>query len=150
MKLRSRAIYSPMFVVLLWKKTLCRLVNHTKSTYKCDPLHIRFCFISQFYACCWILVRIVLRIELAKLFVSIVFVFSKWSNFHSWVGRQSWIGVDHKKSTYKNWKIPDYWFSLNLNTEVKVASFKLAIGESWVEFFMREHREKFKKRRIGM
>jgi hypothetical protein len=31
-----------------------------------------------------------------------------------------------------------------------VASFKLFTGESWVEFFMREHREKFEKRRIGM
>jgi hypothetical protein len=41
-------------------------------------------------------------------------------------------------------------FSLNFNTEVKVAYFKLVTGESWVEFFMREHREKFKKRRIGM
>jgi hypothetical protein len=37
--------------------------------------HTRLCFISQFYACCWILVRIVLRIELVKLFVPIVFVF---------------------------------------------------------------------------
>jgi hypothetical protein len=33
---------------------------------------------------------------------------------------------------------------------VKVAYFKLVTGESWVEFFMREHRKKFKKRRIGM
>jgi hypothetical protein len=32
----------------------------------------------------------------------------------------------------------------------KVAYFKLVTGESWVEFFMREHRGKFKKRRIGM
>jgi hypothetical protein len=47
-------------------------------------------------------------------------------------------------------KIPDYRFSLNFNTEVKVAYFKLVTGESWVEFFMREHRKKFKKRRIGM
>jgi hypothetical protein len=37
-----------------------------------------------------------------------------------------------------------FWY---LNTEVKVAYFKLVTGESWVEFFMREHRKKFKKRR---
>jgi hypothetical protein len=49
----------------------CRLVSveHTKSTYKCDPLHIRICFISQFYACCWILVRIVRRIDIYSYFI---------------------------------------------------------------------------------